>query len=238
MMLQSPAVAVDREVKRFPELASKRVLITGAERSFGFAIAKAFAQNGARLVVQAGRNEGARRLSGNGLRLFACKPKSAGDIDRLADAASTAHGGLDIAVAVTTLPTGWQDMLAEDIEAPAAAALRLPFHAHRRIAERMKLKNIRGALITVAALPSEGSVGRTLLAGALSTLVRRQAEDLAPYGIRAFGIAAEPLVAPLAGRDLEEPGIARTGRCRRIAETVLALSGSGNQFLSGQTLTL
>lgn len=241
MMLQSPAVAVAADVKRFPELAQKRVLIAGAERSFGIAIVKAFARNGARLVVQTGRNEGARRIGGNGLRVFECKPRTPGDIERLADAAATAHAGLDISVAVTSLPKGWQEMLALDDEAPGAEAMRLPFLAHRRVAERMKIKNIRGALITVAALPAagpEGSAGRTLLAGALATFVRRQAQDLAPYGIRAFGIAAEPLVAPMGGRGLDEPGIARTGRSRQIAETVLALAGGGNQFLSGQTLTL
>lgn len=241
MMLQSPAVAVEADVKRYPELAQKRVLIAGAERSFGFAIAKGYARNGARLVVQAARLDGANRIAGNGLRVFACKPRSQVEIERLADAAATAYSGLDVAVAVTSLPKGWLEMLAADLEAPGAAAMALPFLVHRRVAERMKLKNIRGALVTVATLPAsgpEGSAGRTMIAGALSALVRRQAEDYAPYGIRSFGIAAEPLVAPLPGNAEDEPGIARTGRCRSVAEAVLSLTAGGNQFLSGQTLTL
>jgi NAD(P)-dependent dehydrogenase (short-subunit alcohol dehydrogenase family) len=240
-MLHSPAVVAEADVKRYPGLAGKRVLIAGAERSFGRSIAKAFAREGARLVLQATRLGNVDWGGGNALRVFECRPRSADEVERLADAAATAHAGLDIAIAVTALPARWPDLRAADPEGPAAEALKLPFLAGRRIAERMHLKNIRGCLMTVATLPPAGGdhpVGRMLLATMLAAFVRRQAEDFAPFGICAFGIAAEPLVAPLSGRGANEPGIARMGRTKAVAETVLALAGDRARFLSGQTLTI
>lgn len=242
MMLHSHAVAIDAKVKRYPELAGKRVLVAGAERSFGFGIAKAFARQQSRLVLQAARLSGTNRIGGNALRVFECRPQSADEIERLADAAATAHAGLDVAIIVTALPKGWRDILADDPEAPAARALRLPFLAGRRVAERMRLKNIRGCLMTIATLPagSESDAGRILLAAALTTLVSRQAEELAAYGIRAYGIAAEPMISPVGSTSDDEPGpaIARTGRSRAVAEAALLLASDRGRFLSGQTLTI
>jgi NAD(P)-dependent dehydrogenase (short-subunit alcohol dehydrogenase family) len=240
MMLHSHAVAIETKAKRYPELAGKRVLVAGAERGFGLAIAKAFARHQSRLVLQAARRDGANRIDCTALSVFECRPQSEGELERLVDAAAAAHAGLDIAIAVTALPRGWRDMLADDPEAPAAQALRLPFLAGRCIAERMRLKNIRGTLLTVAALPANASAARTLLAAALTTLVSRQNEELGPYGIRAYGIAAEPMICPAGGPDDDRagPAIARTGRSRTVAEAALMLASDRGMFLSGQTLTI
>jgi NAD(P)-dependent dehydrogenase (short-subunit alcohol dehydrogenase family) len=238
-MSRSPAVAVQTDVARYPELVGKRVLIAGAERSFGLAIARAFQRHQAHLVLQANRPSNASRIGGKA-RLFECRPRSNDEIERLADAAVTAHGGLDIAIAVTALPERWQDLLSADPEAPAIQALTFPCLAGWRIAERMRVKNIRGCLVTVALLPAGGDrgAGRTLLGSALATLVRRQSRDLAPFGIRAYGIAAEPLFASIKGRGRNEPRIARTGQSRAVAKTALALASNRARFLSGQTLTI
>lgn len=243
MMFPSHAVAVDRTEARYPELAGKRVLVTGAERSIGFSIAKAFARQQSKLVLQAARLSGAHCISGNALRVFECRPRTAGEIERLADAAATAHSGLDIYIGVTALPASWREIAGEDPEGVVADAFRLPVLTAGRLAERMRLKNIRGTLITVALLPpstGQGAAGRTLLASALANLVRRQAEEQGPYGIRAYGIAAEPLIAPVnpwADGITDAPAIARTGRGRAVAEVALSLARPQATFLSGQTLT-
>lgn len=242
MMYKSRAVAIDAGKACYPELSGKRVLVTGAERSIGFSIAKAFARQQTRLVVQAARLSAAHRISGSALRVFQCQPRNEGEMERLADAAVTAHSGLDIAVSVTALPADWRETAAIDPDGAVADALRMPFLAAERVAERMRLKNIRGTLITVAILPPEtmdGRIGRTLLRSALATLVRRQAEEQAAYGIRAYGIAAEPLVAPANpyADDEDAPVVARTGRGRAVAEAALALARPQSAFLSGQTLT-
>lgn len=242
MMYKSRAVAIDAGKACYPELSGKRVLVTGAERSIGFSIAKAFARQQARLVLQAARLSAAHRISGNALRVFECRPRNAGEIERLTDAAVTAHAGLDISVSVTALPADWRETAAIDPERAATEALTIPFLTGQRVAERMRLKNIRGTLITVAILPPEtraGAVGRTLLRTALATLVRRQAEDQADYGIRAYGIAVDPLVGPANpwADDDDAPAVARTGRGRAVAEAALLLARPQAAFLSGQTLT-
>jgi NAD(P)-dependent dehydrogenase (short-subunit alcohol dehydrogenase family) len=243
MMVPSHAVAVHRDEARYPELAGKRVLVTGAERSIGFSIAKAFARQQSRLVLQAARLSGAHCISGSALRVFACRPRSADEIERLADAAVTAHAGLDIYIGVTALPASWREIAGGDPEDAVADAFRLPILAAGRIAERMRFKNIRGTLITVALLPPStgiGAAGRTLLGSALASVVRRQAEEQAPFGIRSYGIAAEPLVAPAnpwADEITDAPAIARTGRGRAVAEVALSLARPQATFLSGQTLS-
>ncbi|MEZ5925612.1 MAG: SDR family oxidoreductase [Hyphomicrobiaceae bacterium] len=242
MMLQSRALAQDVSLKQYPELAGKRVLVTGAERRAGSSIARAFARQQARLILQAARLNGGPGISGTSVRVFQCRPRSPAEIERLADAASTAHAGLDIAVGVTALPAGWREMLAEDSDRPVIDALRLPFHLAGRIADRMRMKNIRGTLVTVAMLPApgdRGDIGRMLLRAGLMDLVQRQAEEFASAGIRAYGIAAEPLIANAWSRDAGDgPGIARTGRGRAIAEVALQLASDQARFLSGQTLTV
>lgn len=86
------------------DFKGKTVVITGAATGIGFALAKQFADRGARLVLAARRldrlEEAAASLSGRGaeVRAAECDVTKREDVEKLADFAWAQFGGVDVIV--------------------------------------------------------------------------------------------------------------------------------------------
>src|SRR5262245_36831861 len=130
--------------------SSKTVVITGASSGIGLALAKAYAEEGARVVANS------RRLSESG----ALKPSKAlalvdGDIAspdvaaRVVEAAER-FGGADLLVnnAGVFIPEPFTDYAAEDFAALVSTNLAGFFHVTQRAVSRMKARKA-GHVVTI-----------------------------------------------------------------------------------------
>ena len=234
-MLMS-AIEGIRAVPSYPELAGRRVLITGLSPELGVDIARAFAEHKARLVLQVPRacakmQAVAEMLSSSALdlRLFD-GPLPAGDaLVAFARAAATAFGGLDAVVNLIPLGQGRlaADASLDDIETEVANRLLLPTVVSKIVVNRMRLTHTEGVVLNVAALPpGAGAVDRavaTVTKSALVTMTRNDAREWASEAIR-FNAIAPQVAAP------SEPGLA--GETDMAALALYLTSGRG-KALSG-----
>lgn len=166
-------------------LARQVVLVTGGAGGIGAATARAFAAQGAELVVLDLDGEGA------GATAAACGPWALGlgcDVTdpvavRAAFAAACAHfGGLDIVV--SNAGAAWTGAIADLPDADLRACFELNFFAHQNVARE-----------AVAVFRSQDPVGRPPeLGGQLLFNISKQALNPGPdFG--AYGIAKAALVA-------------------------------------------
>src|SRR5687768_7296112 len=83
-------------------IANRSVVVTGASKGIGKGIAKVFAKNGGKVLIVSRHLEEAEscaeelRRAGGTAKGYAADVTKFGDMQMLADAAATAHGGIDI----------------------------------------------------------------------------------------------------------------------------------------------
>src|SRR5215470_6521115 len=236
-MLMSVVEGV-RSTVAYPELAGKRVLVSGLSSRCGVDVARAFAEHKARLILQF--NEMSEQTQAIAeiaapvaldIRAFGPVPSEVPAVARFARSVMQAFGGLDAVVNLVPLApadVGTATSL-EEIERRIARSLLLPCLIAKIAANRMALSYIEGLVLNVAMLtpPLTGParafacVAKT----ALTSLTRGQAEEWAEKAIRFNAITpetADPRAQPrLAG----EP---------EVAELALYLASGRGKALSGQ----
>lgn len=240
--------------KRFQ---GKTVVITGASRGIGRAIAELFAREGASIVLNYLRNEEAARqtekaLAGSGARILTLQanvgnPKEA---ESLIEAAGKEFGKIDVLVhnaalgafkPVTQLRVNQWD-LSLDVNAKALLVLTqaaLPF-----------MEREGGSVIALSSLgarrfiPNYGAIG--ISKAALETLVRYLAVELAPKKIRVNAVSGG-LVDTDAMRLFPDPEhfkkevlgrtpAGRIGKPEDLAKVVALLASDDAGWIYGQTL--
>ncbi|MEV3991666.1 SDR family oxidoreductase [Streptomyces sp. NPDC049837] len=240
----------------------RRVLVSGASRGLGRAVAQAFAANGDRVAVHySSRADEARTtlgsLPGTGHVLTGGDLTDPVEAARVADAAASALGGLDVLVnnaAVNTrhpLPetpyeewvTAWQQHVAVNLLATA----NLSHLAARRMIDQGtggRIVNIgsRGAF---RGEPDHPAYGATK--AAVHALGQSLAVSLAPYGIAVASVApgffATERVAPrLTGPEGDairaQSPFGRVAAPEEIAAAVLWLASPAAEWSSGTILDL
>lgn len=195
-----------------PELQGARVLITGLSPAIGFDMARAFADHGARLVVQATEDtpemtEIAAVLaeSSSEIRLFTDPLTDDVEATRLVQTAVHGLGGLDSVVNLVSLDASAADGLetAEDVERLVARTLRVPLRITETAANRMRLTLTEGSILTVVHL-AEGRGGRRamladVLRARLADLTRGLAQAWAAHGISINAVAPPSSIGALTG---------------------------------------
>jgi 3-oxoacyl-[acyl-carrier protein] reductase len=195
-------------------LSGQRVLVTAASRGIGFGAAKAFLEEGARVVINSsneGRlNSAVKELSSLGdVRGIVANLTLKKDLDLLVDETVSMLGGVDALVYVTGSPPPgvFMEKTYDDWDFASKLLVVSPAYLARKVAGEMIQKKIRGRLVFLTsyairepiATIATSSVCRVAVAGMVRTLAR----ELGPKGIRVNGIL---------------PGNIRTARLEQIAE--------------------
>ena len=236
--------------------AGHRVLVTGASRGIGKAIAQAFAEQGAIVALGYRDNRSAaadalKSLSGNGHVLVQADVASAEGARALVETTVSQLGGVDIVVnnagiflehKVADLDAddwhkSWDDTLAANLVGPAnvchAAAQRMIRQGSGRIIN----VSSRGAFRGEPDAPAYGASK-----AGLNSMSQSLAVALAPHGIFVGVVAPGFVETDMAASSLQGEGgdairrqspLGRVGRPEEIANAVLFLASEGIDFATG-----
>ncbi|WP_127901793.1 glucose 1-dehydrogenase [Solirhodobacter olei] len=196
-------------------LEGKTAIVTGGGSGFGAGIARAFAAEGARVMVADINAEAARAVAADigGLGQVVDVSQDA-SVRAMGEAAMAAFGKIDILVnnaGVTHLPAPMEEVSEADFDRVLAVNTKSVYLAARHIVPRMKAANA-GAILNVAS--TAGLSPRPRLSwynaskGWMITATKSMAVELAPFGVRVNAIcpvAGEtPLLKSFMGEDTPE----------------------------------
>ncbi|MEU1148630.1 SDR family NAD(P)-dependent oxidoreductase [Streptomyces sp. NPDC005863] len=242
--------------------SGRRVLISGASRGLGRALARAFADNGDRVAVHYGsREEDARAtlasLAGEGHVLVGGDLSDAAGAADVAERAAEGLGGIDVLVnnAAVNLPhplaetsyEEWAALWQRHVSVNLLATAHLSHLAARRMIDRGtggRIVNIgsRGAF---RGEPDHPAYGATK--AAVHALGQSLAVSLAPHGIAVASVApgffeTERVAHRLSGAEgaaiRAQSPFGRAGTAEEIAAAVLWLASPAAEWASGTVLDL
>lgn len=190
------------EATEHPELAGKRVLITGLSTHLGVDVVRAFAEHRARIVLHVGAESPETdalatyvATTALDLELHSGEIVEKDAATRLAQVASTAFGGLDVVVNLAVIePPLAGDLATEtEIESAVSTGLRAPLVVTRVAANRMRLMMSGGLILNVAVVTGPDSKARRAVAAVarttLAAMTRAEAEAWSIDGIRINSVA-------------------------------------------------
>jgi 3-oxoacyl-[acyl-carrier protein] reductase len=239
-------------------MASRAVLVTGASRGIGAAVARAFAARGDRVALHYGRNRGkaeevAAALPGDGHAVVGAELADAGEVRTMVEEAAGALGGIDVLVnnagvfdpphpidevSYEEWQRAWADTLAINLTGAANAAFcALP---HMGEGGRMVFVASRGAFRGEPEHPAYGASK----AGMIS-LAQSLARRLGPRGIAVTAVApgfvetdmaAEALVGEEGERRRAESPLGRVAEPEEVAAAVLFLASPEAEMASGTVI--
>lgn len=241
-----------------PRLTNKAALITGGTTGIGFAAAKAFLEQGARVAIT-GQNRdrlqaAARELGGDVVAILA-NQASLTDIDAAAAQVKAAFGQLDILFVNAGIAKPMP--LTEITQAHVSEQLDVNFTGALFTIQRMLplLKNPSSVILTSTALAEQGMAGMSVYSAskaALRSLARTLSAELLPQGIRVNVVTPGPIDTPIYGKTGLAPDalqamaaqvvgkvpMGRFGTAAEIARAVLFLAADDSSYMAGQELVI
>jgi NAD(P)-dependent dehydrogenase (short-subunit alcohol dehydrogenase family) len=240
----------------------KRVLVTGAAKGIGRAVAEAFAARGDRLILmdvdEAGLNEVTAMLRGQGVSVEAGlgSVANAAHCQAIAALASSQLGGLDVLSHNAGIQTyGTVETTDEDLwDRTLDVNLKGAFLISRAVMPM--LRESRGSVVHMASVQGQASqAGVTAYAVSkhgLIGLVRSMAVDYAPFGVRINGIAPGSVDTPMLRTSLalaEDPEavmaeirnmhpLGRSAEPAEVAAAVVFLASDAASFITGAILNV
>ena len=196
-----------RSAPGYPELAGKRVLITGVSSACGVDVARAFAEHRARLILQFAEESEAMQGVAEMVAPTALDVEVYGPVGSDSDAivqfsrtVAQSFGRLDVVINLVPLDADRLDPAADaaTVERLVAERLMLPFLLSKIAANRMSICYAEGLVLNIATLAARragaAQAFATVAKSALSAMTRAQAQEWAPRAIRFNAIAPQTLM--------------------------------------------
>lgn len=236
--------------------SGKRVLITGAGRGIGAAVARAFASHGARVLLnyrvdEESANRTLASLEGQGHALLKLDISKAENAKNLIEQGIEILGGLDILInnagighyhpLLTTSYKDWQRAWQQTLNVNLLAPANICYHAAHHMKEQGggRIVNIssRGAFRGEPDKPAYGASKAGLNALSQSLAVALAADNIF-IGVVAPGFVDTDLaVAKLSGAEGDairaQSPLGRVARPEEVAHAVLFMASDGAQFSTG-----
>lgn len=243
-------------------LQGRRALVTGGTKGIGFAIAQAFAKEGARVVITSRTAESAAAAA-RGLNACTVAPTpscEAGMVcgiafdgrdvrsvkEKWAEAEAAAGGPIDILVnnAGVNIHKGLWDFTEEDFDQILSLNLKGSFFLAREAARNMLLQKTKGNILNVCSSSSlrPAVSPYTLSKWGMRALTLGLAKTLVSHGIVVNGVAPGPTHTPLHVPDgydgLEEPAnpTGRMADAQEIAAAAVYLVSDFARMVIGDVL--
>lgn len=237
------------------DLRGKTAVVTGGGEGIGLAIARRFAEAGARMVVgdiQPGRSG---ELADEGFDVLYVRTDVtvARELEALLDATVNAHGAVDVFVNNAGIyPLRAVDEIDGDFwDRMFAVNCKAMFFGARAAGQRMKAQGQGGAIVNLSSIcghkPMANHCAYDASKGAVLAMTRNLATALAPHGVRVNsvspGLTATPgNLKPELFRQLQASGVLDNIPLRRqaepheIASTVLFLASPMASYVTGADL--
>jgi NAD(P)-dependent dehydrogenase (short-subunit alcohol dehydrogenase family) len=249
------------DATRLFDLSDKVVLVTGGSRGLGLAMARGFAQAGARVVITSRKGDAceaaAREIATDTGRETLAAPCHMGDWDALpalVDRVYERFGRLDVLVNnaginPATLPI--TEVTSEYFDKLYAVNVKGPMRLAALCAPRMGEAGggVVINVITVGAYSGgPGQATYTSAKAALLTLTKVMAAEWAPLGVRVNALAPGPFMTDMMRGAADIPGFLEGAKNatlqRRIAEpeeivgSALYLASDASAFVTGEDLVV
>ncbi|MEM7765873.1 MAG: SDR family oxidoreductase [Pseudomonadota bacterium] len=235
------------------DLAGKTALVTGGSRGLGFEMAKAFAAQGADLVIASRKLDAceaaAAEVRGMGRKAVAIAAHCGrwDDVEALIDAAYGAMGRIDILV--NTAGSGPRmpshDVTERLFDSVVSLNFKGPFRLASEIAHRMANDGVGGSIINIsstgALVPLPQVVPYSGAKAALNAMTVSLAAEYAPL-VRVNAISAGPFLTDIAKawpeemRKSADNALNRPGEPEEIVGAALYLASAAGRFTTGTIL--
>lgn len=243
-------------------LQNKVAIVTGASKGIGYAVAKRFVDEGAKVVLadidDHHGEEVCKELSDNGEATYVhCDVGERLDVRNLIAATLNAYGDVDVLVnnAGIVHSAEFLDIEEEDFDRVLRVNLKGAFLCGQAVARHMVEKinggGEPGTIINMSSVNAvfaiADQVPYSISKGGVNQLTKVMAQSLAPYGIRVNAIGpgsintemlAAVLSADSAARDkvLSRTPMRRLGEPKEMAAIAVFLASDEASYVTGQTL--
>ncbi|MEO9819164.1 MAG: SDR family oxidoreductase [Paracoccaceae bacterium] len=196
-------------------LKDKTAIVTGGASGFGAGIARAFADQGARVMVADLNTDAAKAIAAEVNGVPCTVDVSNGDsVNAMADLAKSEFGDTDILInnaGITHLPTPLEDVSEDDFDRVFAVNGKSVYLTARAFVPGMKAAG-KGAILNIASTaglsPRPNLNWYNASKGWMITATKTMAVELAPHGVRVNAlcpVAGEtPLLSSFMGEDTPE----------------------------------
>jgi 3-oxoacyl-[acyl-carrier protein] reductase len=229
-------------------LKDKIALVTGSTHNIGLAIARAFAREGAKVIVHSRHEEDAKKIAEeiNG-DFFAADVASPEQTAALFDHIKKKHGRLDILVnsVAQSSSAGVLETSLEEWNRIMTINLTGYFLCIQHAGKMMKEQG-SGAIINISAGSGErsspGGAAYSVSKGAINSLTHQAAADLAPT-VRVNGVISGLVGTPIGRNDMgkRKPEydiipLRRIGRPEEVAEAAIFLASDKASYITNSIL--
>jgi len=230
-------------------LAGRTAVITGGAQGIGYAIARTFADNGARVVIgdldETKAKEAATSLGTEALGV-GCNVVSSGDVAALLDRAVESFGSLDVMVnnAGITRDATMRKMTEQQFDDVISVHLRGCWNGTRLAAGIMR-ENGGGSIINLSSISGKvGFIGQTNYSAAKAGIVgltKAAAKEVAHLGVRINAIQpglirtamTEAMPQKAWDQKMSEIPMQRAGEPSEIASVALFYASNLSSYMTG-----